>query len=191
MPKIVDHEKYRRSIVEKAAPVFSAHGFSGLGMRQIAQELGMSKSALYHYFPSKDELFAACTEFVVERDGALVETDMTDATAHEKTAVLMEMFGEIEKGFQGEAFLLLDYMRGKAHREIARDKNMKLANKRYLEMIAAIVGKADAAKVLTFMLGALMQRLFDGRRTRLSDIELWLRETLETHETPRTKRENT
>ena len=174
MPKIVDHEKYRRSIVEKATPVFSAHGFSGLGMRQIAQELGMSKSALYHYFPSKDELFAACTEFVVERDGALVEADMTDATAREKTAVLMEVFGE-----------------GKTHREIARDKNMKLASKRYLEMIAAIVGKADAAKVLTFMLGALMQRLFDGRRTRLSDIELWLREILETHETPRTKREDT
>lgn len=190
MPKIVDHEEYRRTIVEKATPVFSSHGFSGLGMRQIAQELGMSKSALYHYFPSKDELFAACTEFVVERDGALVEADMTAATTREKTAVLMEVFGEIERGFQGEAFLLLDYMRGKSHREVARDKNMKLANKRYLEMIAAIVGKADAAKVLTFMLGALMQRLLDGRRTRLSDIELWLREISEVRATPKTKRES-
>ena len=66
MPKIVDHDAYRRELVEKATQLFSGHGFSGLGMRQIANELGISKSALYHYFPSKELLFSACTEYVVD-----------------------------------------------------------------------------------------------------------------------------
>ncbi|WOF73424.1 TetR/AcrR family transcriptional regulator [Parvibaculaceae bacterium PLY_AMNH_Bact1] len=178
MPKIVDHQKYRREIVEKATPVFSEHGFSGLGMRQIAKELGISKSALYHYFPSKEILFAACTEYVVERDGELFSEPLQGATVEQKISVLMSVFKGIEEGFQGEAFLLLDYMRGMSHRDVARDKNMKLANKRYLEMTTAIVGKEAAQKVLVFLLGALLQRLLNGRGTSLEDIKYWLREVI-------------
>lgn len=147
-------------------------------MRQIASELGISKSALYHYFPSKEELFAACTEFVVDRDGALVPKELQTVTPQEKVAALMVVFKEIELGFQGEAFLLMDYLRGKSPREINRDKNMKLANKRYLDMAAAIVGKADAEKVLTLLLGALLQRLLNGRSTSLNHVENWLCEAV-------------
>jgi TetR/AcrR family transcriptional regulator, transcriptional repressor of aconitase len=181
MPKIVDHAKYRREIVERATPVFSAHGFNGLGMRQIAQELGMSKSALYHYFPSKDELFAACTEFVFARDEELNAANPNDATPREKTKALMGLVAVLEKDFQGEAFLVLDYIRGKTPRDVARDKNMKLANQRSLEMTAAIVGKDDAPRVLAFVLGLLMQRLFDGQKTPLADIERWMLEFLQDH----------
>eukprot|EP00439_Symbiodinium_sp_Y106_P089035 s1_g1571.t1 len=148
-------------------------------MRQIANELGISKSALYHYFPSKELLFSACTEFVVDRDGALISTDLQTASPSEKAANLMAVFKEVEKGFQGEAFLLMDYLKGKSPSDIARDKNMKLANKRYLEMTAAIVGPEFAAQVLTTMLGAWIQRLFDGRKTSLKEIERWLQAILE------------
>ncbi len=187
MPKIVDHAAYRREIVEKATPVFSKHGFNGLGMRQIAQEIGMSKSALYHYFPSKEELFSACTVFVIERDGGLMPADMGNATAQEKASALMTVLMELEKNFQGEAFLLMDYLRGMSHRDVARDKNMKLANKQYLEMTVEIVGKEAAPKVLVFILGALMQRLLDGRKTSLSDIETWIGELLHDHGAPHAK----
>ncbi len=179
MPKIVDHDAYRRELVEKATQLFSGHGFSGLGMRQIANELGISKSALYHYFPSKELLFSACTEYVVDRDGALIPTELQTASPGEKAATLMTVFKEVEKGFQGEAFLLMDYLKGRSPSDIARDKNMKLANKRYLEMTAAIVGPDCAAQVLTTMLGAWTQRLFDGRKTSLKEIEGWLRDILE------------
>jgi TetR/AcrR family transcriptional regulator, transcriptional repressor of aconitase len=178
MPKIVDHAKYRREIVVKATPIFSTHGFNGLGMRQIAAELGMSKSALYHYFPSKELLFAACTEFVFERDDTLAPADPKAATPREKVKALMGLFAELEKDFQSEAFLVLDYIRGKTPRDVARDQSMNLANQRYLEMTGAIVGSEDAARVFTFLLGALTQRLFDGRKTRLVDIEAWLTEAI-------------
>ncbi len=174
MPKIVDRDKLRREIVAKATPVFSEFGYSGLGMRQIADHLGMSKSALYHYFPSKEDLFAACTAFVVERDGAAIPGGSEAGTSEQKAAALINLFAEIEKNFQGEMYLLMDYIRGKSPSSVARDKNMKLANERYLDLVAGIVGKDAASHVLIIALGGLLQRLFDGRKTRLEDIEDWL-----------------
>ncbi len=181
MPKIVDHAKYRREIVERATPIFSENGYSGLGMRQIADQLGMSKSALYHYFPSKDELFTACTEFVFARDEALTAANPEDTTPRQKAKALMGLIAVLEKDFQGEAYLVLDYIRGKTPRDVARDKNMKLANQRSLEMTATIVGEDDAPRVFAFVLGLLMQRLFDGQKTPLTDIERWLLEFLQDH----------
>lgn len=88
----------------------------------------------------------------------------------------MRVFKEVEKVFQGEAFLLLDYMRDMSHCDVARDKNMKLANKRYLEMTSGIVGTEAASKTLAFLLGILMQRLLNGRTTSLETVELWMKE---------------
>jgi predicted transcriptional regulator len=59
MPKNVDHDAYRLELAQKAARLFSKQGFAGLGMRSIAKELGISKSALNHYFPTKKGLLLA------------------------------------------------------------------------------------------------------------------------------------
>ena len=46
MPKIVDHEKKREEIALKAADVFLELGYKNLGMRELCQQLEMSKSAI-------------------------------------------------------------------------------------------------------------------------------------------------
>lgn len=53
MPKIVDHDEYRKEILEKCMGVFSKKGFANTTMRQIADEIGVSTGTLYHYFPTK------------------------------------------------------------------------------------------------------------------------------------------
>ena len=57
MPKIIDHEARRRQVFEGSLDLFSNHGYSGLGMRQLASALGVSTGSLYHYFPNKSSLF--------------------------------------------------------------------------------------------------------------------------------------
>lgn len=178
MPKIVDHDKYRAEIVEKAAPIFSAHGFNGLGMRQVAEQLNMSKSALYHYFPSKEELFAACTRFVVGRDEEKATAPAITGTPEERCRQLTVVILEIEKEFPGELYLLVDYIRAKSSSEIARDENMQHANERYLSMVSHYVGEAAAPRVLGVALGGLVQRLFDGKTTSMDDIERWMLDAL-------------
>lgn len=52
-------DERRRRLIDSAAELFAEHSYEEISMRQIAQAAGISKSLLYHYFPSKTELFAA------------------------------------------------------------------------------------------------------------------------------------
>ncbi|WP_038063652.1 TetR family transcriptional regulator C-terminal domain-containing protein [Thioclava dalianensis] len=49
----------RRKILEAALEVFSAHGFRGATLDQIAVEAGLSKPNLLYYFPSKEAIHVA------------------------------------------------------------------------------------------------------------------------------------
>ena len=48
-----------REIKQEARRQLAAHGAQGLSLREVARELGMVSSALYRYFPSRDELLTA------------------------------------------------------------------------------------------------------------------------------------
>ena len=49
------------------------HGSSGLSLRAIARELGMASSAIYRYFPSRDELLTALIVDAYDAVGAAAE----------------------------------------------------------------------------------------------------------------------
>ncbi len=55
-----ENEK-RRQILDGARKVFTASGFDGASMGEIARVAGVSKGTLYVYFDSKDALFEALT----------------------------------------------------------------------------------------------------------------------------------
>ncbi|HWF25079.1 MAG TPA: TetR/AcrR family transcriptional regulator [Solirubrobacteraceae bacterium] len=52
-------DERRRQVVEAGSKLFTEHAFEEISMRQIAEAAGISKPLLYHYFPSKLELFKA------------------------------------------------------------------------------------------------------------------------------------
>ncbi len=52
-------KKNRAAILEAALNVFSAHGFRGATVDQIAAESGLSKPNLLYYFPSKEAIHTA------------------------------------------------------------------------------------------------------------------------------------
>ncbi|MCV2886800.1 TetR/AcrR family transcriptional regulator [Ruegeria aquimaris] len=52
-------KKNRAAILEAALNVFSAHGFRGATVDQIAAEAGLSKPNLLYYFPSKEAMHDA------------------------------------------------------------------------------------------------------------------------------------
>lgn len=49
-----------------ALHLFAAKGVEGTGLREIAERIGVSQPALYHYFPSKDALVDAVVEWRLE-----------------------------------------------------------------------------------------------------------------------------
>jgi AcrR family transcriptional regulator len=55
-------DERRRQLLELGAQLFATHSFGELSMARIAGEAGISKALLYHYFPSKQDLFVATLE---------------------------------------------------------------------------------------------------------------------------------
>jgi len=61
------NEARRLDILRAAARVFRRRGIAAAGMREIAEEAGLSPGNLYHYFSGKDEILLFCQERTLER----------------------------------------------------------------------------------------------------------------------------
>ena len=68
MPKTVDHDEYRKELLQKCFDLFGRMGFSNVTMRQIAEEIGVSTGTLYHYFPTKVSILEQMFAWAVEED---------------------------------------------------------------------------------------------------------------------------
>jgi len=57
----------RERIRMEAAALFRNKGFNGTSMSDLAREVGITKSSLYHHFPSKQALLSEIIELTVNR----------------------------------------------------------------------------------------------------------------------------
>jgi AcrR family transcriptional regulator len=55
-------ELVRQELLTKAAEVFETKGYAQTTIQDVAQALALSRSALYHYFESKDDILLALVE---------------------------------------------------------------------------------------------------------------------------------
>ena len=90
-------DERRRQVVEAGSRLFAEHAFEEITMRQIAEAAGISKPLLYHYFPSKLELFkAAVTERAAELQRLIEPTG--DGTPFEQLSRSLDAYlGWIEE----------------------------------------------------------------------------------------------
>ena len=68
-------DERRRQLLELSTELFARHSFAELSMARIAKEAGISKALLYHYFPSKHDLFVAALGQAAEEVGRRTEPD--------------------------------------------------------------------------------------------------------------------
>ncbi len=60
-PKVQENRRRRREEILRAAlSAFRDKGYQATTLNDIAERLGVRKSALYHYFPDKDAILYAC-----------------------------------------------------------------------------------------------------------------------------------
>jgi TetR/AcrR family transcriptional regulator, transcriptional repressor of aconitase len=84
MPKISDQAKEarREEILAAAQRCFAAHGYEGATVVRLERETGLSRGAIFNYFPSKDELFLALAERDANRLGRLWADEGLEAVVH-------------------------------------------------------------------------------------------------------------
>ncbi|WP_231736282.1 MULTISPECIES: TetR/AcrR family transcriptional regulator [unclassified Sphingopyxis] len=66
----------RKAFVDAARAQFFANGYAGTTMSSIATKVGGSKTTLWTYFPSKEELFAAVVDDIVGEYGTALHVDL-------------------------------------------------------------------------------------------------------------------
>jgi AcrR family transcriptional regulator len=69
------------AIKDEARRQLAAEGAAKLSLRAVARELGMVSSALYRYFPSRDDLLTALIVDAYDAVGAAAEQALADADA--------------------------------------------------------------------------------------------------------------
>jgi AcrR family transcriptional regulator len=69
MPKVSEEHKNRRreQILEGARRCFARHGYEGATVARLEEETGLSRGAIFNYFPNKETIFLAIAQASSER----------------------------------------------------------------------------------------------------------------------------
>lgn len=78
MPKLIDHDSRREEIAEATWRVIHAQGISGVSIRTVAAEAGISTGSVRHVFPSKTDLLVHATELVGRRARARIQRHLDE-----------------------------------------------------------------------------------------------------------------
>lgn len=84
-------ERTRRTIVERAAPVFNTRGYFGTSMNELVRETELEKGGIYNHFASKEELAVASFEY-----SSGVVRERFEAALAENEGVLERLFAIID-----------------------------------------------------------------------------------------------
>ncbi len=87
-------EERKAQIITAAASLINQHGYKKVAMIDVANAIGVSKAALYVYFPTKDALFEAVVFQSLEAPLAAIKSaskTQVDTTA-KLTSMLVESF---------------------------------------------------------------------------------------------------
>lgn len=95
MPRVRsdDYDLKTSNILDSAAALFSRDGYPAAKMQDIAKACGATKSMLYHYFPTKDDLlFAILQEHLSQVLVALEEAAQTPGEAEARLAAFVRNY---------------------------------------------------------------------------------------------------
>ncbi len=66
-PRGAESGDSRAKILDVAEALFARRGYAGIGLREVAQGVGLGKSSLFHHFPTKLDLYHEVLARVLDR----------------------------------------------------------------------------------------------------------------------------
>ncbi|MHB8528578.1 MAG: TetR family transcriptional regulator, partial [Caulobacteraceae bacterium] len=104
-----DYDERRRAIVEQAAELYAGSGFFGASVADLARRLGASKSLIYHYYASKEDiLFEVMDSHLRDLDDAAMEVLESGLPAEGKLREIARRFMRLYVGAQARHKVLLN-----------------------------------------------------------------------------------
>ena len=162
MPKIVNHDDYREELLDRSFEHFARKGYE-ITLRELARELNVSTGTLYHYFPSKKEIFKQMMSYISHKQvRILVERLKRTKNTDEKVKNMFHYILANEKFFQNIIFLIIDYYRQNECND--PDLIIKELSEFYRESISEQLQISDsviASTFLSFTLGIIIHRILN------------------------------
>lgn len=163
MPKVVDHEQYRKELLSKCFDLFAAKSYGLITMREIAQSLNVSTGTLYHYFPSKQVLFEQLVEEISQQDVRAVLAEIESSNTLEET---MNALGAYLVNNQDYCikwtYIWVNFCQHQNIDDLRNNNVFQRANRHYQQGACKLLGVKDialAAFVLSFVSGLILEKL--------------------------------
>ncbi|MFM6307193.1 MAG: TetR/AcrR family transcriptional regulator, partial [Dolichospermum sp.] len=174
MPKIVNHEQYRKELLSKCFDLFAEKGYAAITMRQISAGLKVSTGALYHYFPNKQALFEQLVEEISQQD---IITALTEFGGKNNLLELMEALGQYlvknEDYLIKWTYLWVDFCQHQDSKIMLSNSTVfKRANQRCQQVACDLLGVRDvvlASFVLSFVNGVVLEKLWGNENIDFSE----------------------
>jgi AcrR family transcriptional regulator len=74
----IPREERKAEVLAVATELFLSHGYAGTTMAEISRAAGVAPAAVYWYFPSKDDVFAAVMDRMLSREIRILDEDHAD-----------------------------------------------------------------------------------------------------------------
>ena len=104
-----EYDQRREHIVEQAARLYARNGFLGTSVADLAAACEISKSAIYHYYPSKEDiLFEVMNSHMQALDQAARAVIASDMQGAAKLRGLARAFMRLYAGAQARHKVLLN-----------------------------------------------------------------------------------
>jgi AcrR family transcriptional regulator len=139
-PPAADSEATRERILHSARLRFGRDGYGHTSMEHIADDAGVTPRALYHYYDSKQDLFAAAARSSVDRFTAEIADRVLPATT---TRERLKVFIQVYRDLYAEDPTLLSFA-SVASIESSRDPDLPnpFADDDGRDLLAALVDEA-------------------------------------------------
>jgi len=86
------HTAPQSRIIEAALALFAEHGVSGTSLQMIADAIGVTKAAVYHQYPTKDEIVVAVAKVVLTGlESAVTAAEAEPTRAHARDVLIAGM----------------------------------------------------------------------------------------------------
>jgi len=112
MAVVVEHDKRRKKILDKALAVFMDDGFENATFQKIADKCGITRTILYLYFKNKREIFTYSIKQLlvnVEENINSIRADNSLSSVEKISRVLLDIFKLFEQN-RKLLSVVLDYL---------------------------------------------------------------------------------
>jgi len=142
-PQAADYEERRKAILDRAAELFAKSGYPSATVSDIARACNASKSLLYHYYRSKEEvLFGVMSSHVDDLVEEVIAVCDGPGTARERLAALLRRFMKHYVGASNRQKVLLNDLN-----HLPDDKRQEIVAKqrRIIDAVQTLLIEIDPA----------------------------------------------